>query len=204
MPAPASESENLGQVIDRVLATRERAVFERDGKPVTAMVSARELKGLDLTVDLLSDPRTVRRIVEAENAIHSGSLFMGEELAVLDPEGRFVARSVAGGAALAAAMRSGGGTRWDLVTGTAARDSLDALQLHVADAVRRFVFGPMLNDPAVAGVELRGFLSRRFAARIETTLVVYRLDSVKRVVRLIEVLNMGGSVGDHESAARRW
>jgi hypothetical protein len=51
-------------------------------------------------------------------------------------------------------------------------------------------------------VELHGFLARRLAARVETVLVIYRLDSVKRVVRLVEVLNIGGLVGRHDS--RHW
>jgi hypothetical protein len=60
----------------------------------------------------------------------------------------------------------------------------------------------MLVDPIGSGVELHGFLTRRLAARVETALVVYRLDSVKRVVRLVEVLNIGGLIGRHDS--RQW
>ena len=130
----------------------------------------------------------MRRILEGEAALQGGNLYMGEELAALDPDARFVARAVTGGVVLAAAMRSGGGSRWDLVASVPARKALDDLQFHVADAVRRFIFGQMLNDPAGYGVELRGFLARRLAARVETALVIYRLDSVKHVVRLVEVL----------------
>ncbi len=199
-----SDGTALDAAVDRLLSTRERVIVERDGNPVAAVVSLRDLDGLDRSVELLSDPRIVRRIVEAEAAIQRGNLFMGEELAALDPDAMFVARAVSGGVALAASMRSGGGNRWDLVAGTAARDAIDGLAAHVADAVRRFIFGPLLDNPAASGTELRGYLSRRFASRIETTLVIYRLDSVKRVVRLIEVVHVGGTVGEQESSAKRW
>ncbi|MGO9407050.1 MAG: hypothetical protein ACLP41_07160 [Acidimicrobiales bacterium] len=33
------------------------------------------------------------------------------------------------------------------------------------------------------------------AARVETALLIYRLDSVKHLVRLVEVFNIGGLVG---------
>lgn len=204
MTTVPSESTTLETAVERLLATRDRVIVERAGVPVAAVVTLRDLDGLDRTVELLSDPRIVRRIVEAESAIQRGSLFMGEELAVLDPDAMFVARSVAGGATLAAAMRSGGGTRWDLVAGTAARDAVNGLSLHVADAVRRFIFGPLLDNPAAGGTELRGYLNRRYAAKIETALVIYRLDSVKRVVRLIDVVHVGGTVGETETGVKRW
>lgn len=202
MATLAGEGDNVKDLVDRLLSSRDRLYVERAGAPVAAFVSARELEGLEYTIDLLSEPKTVRRILEGEAALQGGNLYMGAELAALDPDARFVARAVTGGVVLAAAMRSGGGNRWDLVASVPARKALDDLQFHVADAVRRFVFGPMLNDPVGCGVELHGFLARRLASRVETALVVYRLDSVKHVVRLVEVLNIGGFVGQHET--RRW
>jgi hypothetical protein len=109
---------------------------------------------------------------------------------------------VTGGVALAAAVRTTPDSRWGLVASEPARKALDELQFHVADEARRFIFGQLLVDPVASGVELHGFLARRLAARVETALVVYRLDSVKRVVRLVEVLNIGGLVGRHDS--RHW
>jgi hypothetical protein len=175
---------------------------ERDGAPAAVILSARELEGLEYTVDLLSEPKTVRRILEAEAALQSGNLYMGEELAALDPDARFVVRAVTGGVALAAAARTTADNRWGLVASEPARKALDELQFHVADEARRFIFGQLLVDPIGSGVELHGFLARRLAARVETVLVIYRLDSVKRVVRLVEVLNIGGLVGRHDS--RHW
>jgi len=202
MAALTAEDGSIKDAVDRVLTTRDRLLIERAGAPVAAIISARELDGFVYTIDLLSEPRTVRRILEGEAAIQGGNLYMGEELAALDPDARFVARAVRVGVVLAAAMRSGGGARWDLIASVPARKALDDLQFHVADAVRRFIFGQMLNDPVGTGVELRGFLARRLASRVETALVIYRLDSVKHVVRLVEVLNIGGLVGQHDN--RRW
>jgi len=143
----------------------------------------------------------VRRILEGEAALQSGNLYMGEELAALDPDARFVVRSVTGGLSLAPTVRVSG-DEWGLVASVPSRKALDELQFHVADATRKFIFGPLLVDPMSLGVELHGFLGRRLAARIETALVIYRLDSVKRLVRLVEVLNVGGLVGRPDN--HRW
>ncbi len=202
MAALAGKGDKLDDVVDHVLATRERIFAERDGAPAAVVMSVRDLEGLEYTIDLLSEPKTVRRIIEAEAALQSGNLYMGEELAALDPDARFVVRTVTGGTSLPATARSSADNRWGLVASEPARKALDELQFHVADEARRLIFGRLLVDPAASGVELHGFLARRFAARVETALVIYRLDSVKRVVRLVEVLNIGGLVGRHDS--RRW
>jgi PHD/YefM family antitoxin component YafN of YafNO toxin-antitoxin module len=202
MAAVAGKGDNVDDVVDHVLATRERVLVERDGAPAVVIIPARELEGLEYTIDLLSEPKTVRRILEAEAALQSGNLYMGEELAALDPDARFVVRAVTGGVSIATAARSNTDNRWGLVGSEPARKALDELQFHVADEARRFIFGQLLIDPIGSGVELHGFLARRLATRVETALVIYRLDSVKRVVRLVEVLNMGGLVGRHDS--RHW
>jgi PHD/YefM family antitoxin component YafN of YafNO toxin-antitoxin module len=202
MAAVAGKGDNVDDVVDHVLATRERVLVERDGAPAAVIIPARELEGLEYTIDLLSEPKTVRRILEAEAALQSGNLYMGEELAALDPDARFVVRAVTGGVSIATAARSNTDNRWGLVGSEPARKALDELQFHVADEARRFIFGQLLIDPIGSGVELHGFLARRLATRVETALVIYRLDSVKRVVRLVEVLNIGGLVGRHDS--RHW
>ncbi|MGD0984561.1 MAG: type II toxin-antitoxin system Phd/YefM family antitoxin [Acidimicrobiales bacterium] len=202
MAALAGKGDTVEEVVDHVLTTRERMFVERNGAPAAVIMSTCELEGLEYTIDLLSEPKTVRRILEAEAALQSGNLYMGEELAALDPDARFVVRTVTGGVPLAAAVRTTGDGRWGLVASEPARKALDELQFHVADEARRFIFGQMLVDPIGSGVELHGFLTRRLAARVETALVVYRLDSVKRVVRLVEVLNIGGLIGRHDS--RQW
>jgi len=202
MAAVAGKGDNVDDVVDHVLAKRERVLVERDGAPAAVIIPARELEGLEYTIDLLSEPKTVRRILEAEAALQSGNLYMGEELAALDPDARFVVRAVTGGVSIATAARSNTDNRWGLVGSEPARKALDELQFHVADEARRFIFGQLLIDPIGSGVELHGFLARRLATRVETALVIYRLDSVKRVVRLVEVLNMGGLVGRHDS--RHW
>jgi len=202
MAAVAGKGDNVDDVVDHVLAKRERVLVERDGAPAAVIIPARELEGLEYTIDLLSEPKTVRRILEAEAALQSGNLYMGEELAALDPDARFVVRAVTGGVSIATAARSNTDNRWGLVGSEPARKALDELQFHVADEARRFIFGQLLIDPIGSGVELHGFLARRLATRVETALVIYRLDSVKRVVRLVEVLNIGGLVGRHDS--RHW
>jgi prevent-host-death family protein len=79
MAAVAGKDDNVGEVVDHVLATRERVFVERNGAPAAVIMSARELEGLEYTIDLLSEPKTVRRILAAEAALQSGNLYMGEE-----------------------------------------------------------------------------------------------------------------------------
>ena len=202
MAVLAGKGDSVDAVVDQVLATRDRVLVERGGVPAVVIMPARELEGLEYTIDLLSEPKAVRRILEAEAALQSGNLYMGEELAALDPDARYVPRAGMGGVTLLAGARSGGGDRWGLVGSEPARKALDDLQSHVADAARRFIFGELLDDPIGAGVELCGFLARRLASRVETALVIFRLDTVKHVVRLVEVLSIGGVVGRHD--IHRW
>lgn len=201
MAVLAGKGDSLDAVVDQVLSTRDRVVVERAGVQAAVVVSARELAGLEYSIDLLSEPKMVRRILEGEAALQSGNLYMGEELAAIDPDARFVVRSVTGGLNLARTVRVIG-DEWGLVASVPSRKALDELQFHVADAARKLIFGPLLVDPMSSGVELHGFLARRMAARVETALVIYRLDSVKRLVRLVEVLNIGGLVGRPDN--HRW
>jgi PHD/YefM family antitoxin component YafN of YafNO toxin-antitoxin module len=195
MAVLAGKGDDLETVVEQVLATRDRVVVERAGAPAAIMMSLRELEGLEYSIELLSEPKMVRRILEGEAALQSGNLYMGEELAALDPEARFVVRTLTGGLSLAPTPRAAGDDSWGLCASMPSRKALDELQFHVADATRNFVFGRLLAEPAAAGVELHGFLARRLATRVETALVIYRLDSVKRLVRLVEILNIGGMVG---------
>jgi len=73
MAAVAGKDDNVGEVVDHVLATRERVFVERNGAPAAVIMSARELEGLEYTIDLLSEPRTVRRILAAEAALQVGT-----------------------------------------------------------------------------------------------------------------------------------
>ncbi len=197
MAVLAGKGDSLDTVVEQVLSTRDRVVVEHGGVPAAVVVSAREMAALEYSIDLLSEPKMVRRILEGEAALQSGNLYMGEELAALDPDARFVLRSVTGGLNLAPSMRVSD-DEWGLVASVPSRKALDELQFHVADAARKLIFGPLLADPGSCGVELHGFLARRLAARVETALVIYRLDSVKRLVRLVEVLNVGGLIGGRD------
>ena len=83
MAVLAGKGDSVDAVVDQVLATRDRVLVERGGVPAVVIMPARELEGLEYTIDLLSEPKAVRRILEAEAALQSGNLYMGEELAAL-------------------------------------------------------------------------------------------------------------------------
>ena len=128
MAVLAGKDDNLDAVVDQVVSTRDRVVVERAGVPAAFVVSAREMEGIDYSIELLSEPKTVRRILEGEAALQSGNLYMGEELSALDPDARYVLRSVRGGLNLAPTAR-GGGSAWGLVASVPSRKALDELQI---------------------------------------------------------------------------
>lgn len=196
----AAAGPRLGEMVAGVSERGDRLVLAQAGVPVAALVSLRDLRSLEETVALLSDRDCVRLIFEGEDAIQRGELLAGSDLELLDPSRRFVqpAMARAGTAAVAAP------DRWELVVSMPARRRLERMPGHLRDAVVRFLFERLVADPARVGIELRGTLSRRFAAPIETESVIYRLDSVKQSVRVIEVLHRGGLVGQPMEPGRRW
>jgi prevent-host-death family protein len=196
----AAAGARLAEMVGGVSERGDRVVLAQGGVPVAALVSLRDLRSLEETVALLSDRDCVRFILEAEEAIQRGEMLAGSDLELLDPSGRFArpAMERAGTASVAAP------DRWELIVSVPARRRLEKLPGHVSDAVVRFLFERLVVDPARMGVELRGTLSRRFCAQVETEAVIYRLDSVKQSIRVIEVFHRGGLVGQPMDAGRRW
>ena len=84
---------------------------------------------------------------------------------------------------------------WGLVASMPACRALDELQFHVADARAASFSAPSSLIRPLRAWSSVAFWAGDFAARVETALVIYRLDSVKRLVRLVEVFNIGGLVG---------
>jgi PHD/YefM family antitoxin component YafN of YafNO toxin-antitoxin module/mRNA-degrading endonuclease RelE of RelBE toxin-antitoxin system len=198
----ASAGAHLVELVGGVATGGERVALVNGGVPVAVLVNARELRALDETIAMLSNHDHLRRVAAGEDAIQIGDLLAGSDLQLLDPGHQFVQRALT--RASAAAEPGAAQDHWDLMVSGPARRTLEKLPRHMSDLVLRFVFQHLLVDPARVGIELRGSLSRRFCAHVETEMVIYRLDSVKRSVRLIEVLHSGGLVGQPMEPGRRW
>lgn len=69
--------DHLSEVIDRVEHQHERVVVTRNGKPAAVIVSPDDLAQLQETIDVLSDPRALADIREADAAYARGDVVRG-------------------------------------------------------------------------------------------------------------------------------
>jgi prevent-host-death family protein len=188
-------SLKLSDLVWAAKTTGERVVLVLDGRPAAAIVGLRDLDALEETIDLLSSGDSVRRLGEAEAGFSAGDVVAGSDLSAIDPSGRH---------AKSRPNLKPGEVPWELLVSGQASRSISKLQPHVSDLVLGFMFARLISEPQQAGVELRGQLSRRFAARVETETIVYRLDTNKHYVRVLDVLHRGGFVGQAQPAGQRW
>lgn len=197
----SAAAQQLGDIVAAVAQRGERVTLLEGGAPRAVMVHPYELRALVETIELLSDPDVMRRIADGEASFHTGDVLAGSDLVALDPDHRYArpgTQRPAGGAATAT------DGPWDMaVSGPAAR-SFAKLPAHIADLVRALLFDRLVVEPTRYGVELRGSLSRRFVTHVETELVIYRLDSVKHSVRILEILHGAGRPGERVEPGRHW
>lgn len=72
---PLSEVRSaLSAVVERVETTHERVTITRNGRPAAVLVNPADLEALEETVDVLSDPLTMRRLREGEAAVAAGEV----------------------------------------------------------------------------------------------------------------------------------
>lgn len=64
---PLAEVKNrLSEVVDRLEREHGRVVITKHGRPAAVVLSVEDLEGLEETLDILSDPRLMRRIRKAQ------------------------------------------------------------------------------------------------------------------------------------------
>lgn len=64
----------LSSVVERVEATRERVTITRHGRPAAVLINPADLEALEETLDVLSDPATMRQLREGEAAVAAGDV----------------------------------------------------------------------------------------------------------------------------------
>ncbi|HEV2361542.1 MAG TPA: type II toxin-antitoxin system Phd/YefM family antitoxin [Acidimicrobiales bacterium] len=179
----------LGDVVAGVRSTGERAVLLLGGEAAGVIVRPRDLASMEETIEMLSSADAMRAITEGDAAFMSGDILVGESLKQIDTAGRFAT----------AASSVPDDERWELMLSGSAHKAIGKLPGHVSDLVLRFMFERLQVDPQRAGIELRGNLHRRMAARVETETVVWRLDTVKHACRVLAVLHRGGLLGQADA-----
>ena len=72
---PLSEVRStLSSVVERVEATHERVTITRNGRPAAVLISPEDLDALEETLDVLSDPVTMRQLRDGEAAVGAGDV----------------------------------------------------------------------------------------------------------------------------------
>jgi len=70
---PLAELKNrLSEVVERLEREHGRVVITKHGRPAAVVLNVEDLEGLEQTLELLSDPRAMRRIRKAETEIAAG------------------------------------------------------------------------------------------------------------------------------------
>jgi antitoxin YefM len=70
---PLADVKNrLSEVVDRLEREHGRVVITKHGRPAAVVLSIEDLEGLEETLDLVSDPRMMRRIRRADVELAEG------------------------------------------------------------------------------------------------------------------------------------
>jgi antitoxin YefM len=72
---PLADVKNrLSEVVERVEREHGRVVITKHGRPAAVVLSVEDLEGLEETLQILSDPRAMRRIRKARVEIAAGDV----------------------------------------------------------------------------------------------------------------------------------
>ncbi len=70
---PLADVKNrLSEVVDRVEREHGRVVITKHGRPAAVVLSIEDLEGLEETLELLADPKVMRRITKANVELAEG------------------------------------------------------------------------------------------------------------------------------------
>lgn len=73
----------LSEIIDRVEKHHERVTVTRRGREAAVILSVEDMRSLEETIAVLSDPAAMRRLQEADEALASGDSLDAEGLRAL-------------------------------------------------------------------------------------------------------------------------
>jgi antitoxin YefM len=70
---PLADVKNrLSEVVDRLEREHGRVIITKHGKPAAVLLSIDDLEGLEETLEILADPKLMRRIKKADTELSSG------------------------------------------------------------------------------------------------------------------------------------
>ncbi|HEU5033889.1 MAG TPA: type II toxin-antitoxin system Phd/YefM family antitoxin [Mycobacteriales bacterium] len=72
---PLADVKNrLSEVVDRLEREHGRVVITKHGRPAAVVLSIEDLEGLEETLEVLSDPKVIRRIRKAQAEAAAGDV----------------------------------------------------------------------------------------------------------------------------------
>ena len=85
----ASVKAHFSHVIDEVAGTHERVTVTRNGSPVAVILAVEDYESLVETLEILSDPKAIGEIRQAEAQMNDGEVYDEDEVrAALAPRRR--------------------------------------------------------------------------------------------------------------------
>jgi antitoxin YefM len=79
----ADVKARLSELVGRVHAHHERITVTVHGRPSAVLIALADLEALQETLSVLSDPETLRRLVQSDAELARGEVVGAEELAEL-------------------------------------------------------------------------------------------------------------------------
>jgi antitoxin YefM len=76
----ATVKAHFSQVIDEVAGTHERVVVIKNGSPVAVILAVEDYESLMETLEILSDPKAVAEIRDAEARMNEGEAFGQDDI----------------------------------------------------------------------------------------------------------------------------
>lgn len=70
----ADVKNHLSEVVERLEREHGRVIITKHGRPAAVVLSVEDLEGLEETLEILSDPRAMRRIRKAQAEIAAGQV----------------------------------------------------------------------------------------------------------------------------------
>jgi antitoxin YefM len=78
---PLSEAKaRLSEIVKDVSETEEVVVISKGGAPSTVLMSVGEYESLLETLEILSDPETMKKLIKAEKELKEGKFLTHEEV----------------------------------------------------------------------------------------------------------------------------
>ena len=72
---PLADVKNrLSEVVERLEREHGRVIITKHGRPAAVILNIEDLEGLEETLSVLSDPKLMRRVRQAQSDIESGNV----------------------------------------------------------------------------------------------------------------------------------